>query len=230
MKRKKSLISFLVILSFLNIALMQPVHAEDPTNTGQTLTIWMPDITQDDYFIQKTISKEDIITINDKLFDILDLFNSAISPESPGGSEITMEEWDEIKISLKDFIQSINSLDETITITNIDQLITDIIDDILNPTAGVFLPHPMISIGLGATWIPSYNYETFVGVMVRPMITRYCIGFSKVGGLMSSYIKIGRYFNLVFGFRGLFINLGDIGFNRIIGPTIYIGRAFIVRI
>jgi len=230
MKRKKSLISFLIILSFLNIALIQPVHAEDPTNTGQTLTIWMPDITQDDYFIQKAISKEDIITINNKLFDILDLFNSAISPESPGGSEITMEEWDEIKISLKSFIKSINLLEETLTITNIDQLINDIVDAIINPTAGVFLPHPIISIGLGATWIPSYNYETFVGVMVRPMITRYCIGFSKVGGLMSSYIKIGRYFNLVFGFRGLFINLGDIGFNRIIGPTIYIGRAFIVRI
>ena len=230
MNRKKRIVPIFFILLFLNIALMQPIHAEDPKDKGQMLTIWMPDITHDDYFIQTTICKEDIKSINNELFNILDLFNLAISPESPGGSEIVLEEWDEIKLSLRYFIQSITSLDETFTITNVEQLINDIVDAILNPVAGLFLPHAVISIGLGATWIPFYNYETFMGVMLRPMVTRYCIGYSNVGGLTSTNIKIGRYFKLVLGFRGLFINLGDIGFNRIIGPTIYIGRAFMVRI
>jgi len=229
MNRKKRIIPFFFILLLLNIALMQPIHAEDLKDKGQMLTIWMPDITHDDYFIQTTIYKEDIQSINNKLFEILDLFYSSISPESLGGSEIVLEEWDEIKLNLRYFIQSISSLDETLTITNVEQLIDDIVDAILNPVVGLFPPNPVISIGLGTTWIPFYDYETFVGVMLRPMITRYCIGFSNVGGPASTNIIIGRYFKLVIGFRGLFINFGDIGFNRIIGPTIYIGRAYIVR-
>lgn len=229
MSRKKRIVPFFFILLLLNIALMQPAHAEDIKDSRQKLTIWMPDITQDDYFIQTTINKEDINSINNKLFDLLDLFYLSISLESPGGSEITLEEWDVIKVNLRYFIESISSLDETLTITNIDQLINDVVDAIINPVAGGFLPNPVISIGLGSTWIPFYDYESFLGVMLRPMITRYCIGFSKVGGLTSTNIILGRYFKLVFGFRGLFINLGDIGFNRIIGPTIYIGRAYMVR-
>ena len=105
---------------------MQPAHAEDIKDNGQKLTIWMPDITQDDYFIQTTINKEDINSINNKIFDLLDLFYLSISLESPGGIEITLEEWDEIKLNLRYFIESISSLDEILTISNIDQLIDDI--------------------------------------------------------------------------------------------------------
>lgn len=229
MNRKKRLVPFFFILLFINIALIQPIHAEDQKDPGQMLTIWMPDITQDDYFVQTTIYKGDIKSINDKLFEILDLFYLSISSESPGGSEIVMEEWDEIKLDLKYFIESICLLDETLTITNIDQLINDVVDALINPVGGLFFSNPVISIGVGTTWIPFYDYETFIGLMLRPMITRYCIGFSKLGGLTSTNIILGRYFKLVLGFRGLFINLGDIGFNRIIGPTIYIGRAYMVR-
>jgi hypothetical protein len=229
MTKRKIIFPIIILTLFLSVALVQPTSAESPKNSEKMVTIWMPKITSEDYFVQITVTNEQIQTYYDKLYAIYETVNISTAQESQMGSEITQEEWDDIKSSLNDFIISIKTIDETFPNINTKQLVTDVIDAFFNPLAGFFPPNPVISIGTGATWIPLYNYESFIGYMFRPMLTRYFFGFSKVGGLLSTYLKIGTYFKLVLGFKGLFINFGDIGFDQIIGPTIYIGRALFVR-
>jgi len=229
MAKIKKIVPILVFLLLLNIALAQPIPANSPKNSGQMLTIWLPKITTEDYFVQITVTEEQIQSYYDILYTIIDSINMSILEDSPLGEEISEEEWDTIKFTINDFITSVKSIDENFPNINTDQIVTDIIDAFFNPFSGFFPPRPIISIGTGITWIPLYKYESFMGYMLRPMLTRYVFGISRVGGLLSNYIKIGTYFKLILGFKGLYINFGDLGNDRIIGPTIYIGRALYVR-
>lgn len=226
---RKNIIPILVVILLFNLVFSPSIGAESPKNPGDTLTIWMPDITEDDYFVQIKVSKEEKHTFYDKLNTIFEAINSSTSIDSPEGKKITMKEWENITISLNDFINSIKLLDENFPNVDTKQLVSDIIDAFFNPLAGFLPPEPVISIGSGFTWIPFYGYESFFGMMLRPMFTRHILGFTKIGGLISTYTKFGTYSMITIGFTGLFINFGDIGFDRILGPTIYIGSALFVR-
>ena len=229
MAKIKKIVPILVFLLFLNITLIQPIPADSPKNSGQIVTIWLPKITSDDYFVQITVTEEQIQTYYDILYAIISSINMSILEESQMGKEISQDEWDTIKLTINDFINSVKTIDENFPNINLEQLVTDIIGAFFNPFLGFFPPRPVISIGIGISWIPLYKYESFIGYMFRPMLTRYVFGFSRVGGLLSNYLKIGTYFKLILGFEGLYINFGDLGNNQIIGPTIYIGRALYVR-
>lgn len=226
---RKNIIPILVVILLFNLVFSPSIGAESPKNPGDTLTIWMPDITEDDYFVQIEVSSEEKQIFYDKLNAILETINSSISTESPEGKEITKKEWEDISTSLDDFINSIKVLDEYFPDVDTKQLVSDIIDSFFDPFAGFFPPEPVISIGSGFTWIPFYGYESFFGMMLRPMFTRHILGFTKIGGLLSTYTKFGTYSMTMIGFAGLFISFGDIGFDRILGPTIYIGSALFVR-
>ena len=225
--KRMALIFILILL--LNISFAQPLHADTPKNSDQMATIWMPRITEDNYFTQITITTEQIQTFYYELYDIFDSINISMAKTSPSGNEITQEEWIFIKENISNFVISIKSIDENFPNINIEQIITDVIEGFFNPFVGFLPPRPIISIGTGATWIPLYQYESFIGFMLRPMLTRFVFGFSKVGGLLSTYWKLGTYFEMILGFKGLFINFGNIGYDQVIGPTIYIGRALYVR-
>ena len=89
---------------------------------------------------------------------------------------------------------------------------------------------PFFSAGIGFTWIPFYGYETILGLMLRPMLTRYRFRFSHVGVLTQTDFTIGQHLMINICFCGLFINLGDIVSERVIGPTVYIGTVFFYKI
>jgi len=226
MKLTRKLIPIAVVFLFLGIAIAPSISAGEQE---YILTIWMPGVTQDDYFTQIQVSLEDLQIFIDNLGAILDVINTTMSFDSPGGTAITYEEWQQIGISVNDFTNSIRALDVNFPNVDTKQLVSDIIDAFFNPLAGFLPPEPVISIGSGFTWIPFYGYESFFGMMLRPMFTRYFLGFSKIGGLISTYTKFGTYSMITIGFTGLFINFGDVGFDRILGPTIYIGKALVVR-
>ena len=130
---------------------------------------------------------------------------------------------------MSDVIDSIKSLDENFPDIDFEQLIIKIVNSFLNPVSSIFVFHPMISAGIGFTWIPFYDYETFMGIVVRPMFTRYIFGAIRSGGFLQRYFMIGSFPVFTIRFIGIFINLGGIGQNKIIGPTIYIGTAARVR-
>lgn len=220
---RKNIISVIITSLFITILFSPCISAEDPVNQDQTLTIWMPGVTQDDYFTQIQVSSEDLQTFINNLGVILDVINTTMSPESPGGTTITNEEWQQIGISVNDFINTIKSLDENFPNVNTEQLVSDLIEALFDPLSGILRPSPIFSVGIGFTWVPLYGYESFVGVMLRPMFTRHISGFSRIGGLISNHFKIGRFSIFIVRFSGLFINFGDIGSERIIGPTMYIG-------
>ena len=230
MLKKKRFISITLIVLFLTILYLPIINAEEQINQDKILTIWMPGITKDNYFTQIELSDEKKQEFIDKLYDTLNVINTTISPSSIGGSKITYEEWQKIKEIVCAFLDSIVFNIDDIPKFDTNKLTTDIIQGFFNPFLGIFRPKPVFSAGIGNTWIPHYEYETFLGLMFRPMIIKYQFGFTHVGGFTQCRLTIGKFFMINTIFSGIFINLGDIGFEQIIGPTMFIGTIFLSRI
>jgi hypothetical protein len=214
-----------IVALFVCIAFSPSMDARAPLNQEQIMTVWLPGVTEDNYITQVTLSAEQYQTFKDKLVNILAVINATISPAGDGGLTITEAEWQQIFNSMDNFIDTIKSVVTNFPNVNTDQIVIDAINAIIDPFAGFIHPAGVISIGTGFTIIPFYGYESFMGLMFRPIFSRYLFGFSRLGGLISHHSILGRYKMVVLGFKGLFINLGDIGFDRILGPQIYIGRA-----
>ncbi len=230
MLKRKRIIPIAVTLLILTILFLPVINAEDTINQEKILTIWMPGITQDNYFTQIEVSEEQKQVFIDKIFGTLNVINTTISPDSSGGSKITYEEWQQIKGNVCAFIDSIKLNIDDFPSLDTDKLTTDIIQGFFRPLAGIFRPKPVLSAGIGNSWIPFYDYETFLGFMFRPMITKYQFGFTHIGGLAQCRFTIGKYFIINTCFSGIFINLGDICIEKIMGPTMYIGTIFLSRI
>lgn len=226
-------LAFVIILSFTIVATAPSNIAEKPKGREQILTIWMPGITEDDYSTQMEVSEEELQIFNDKLNAFLDVIEAAMSIIGPGGIAITEGEWSQIKDKVNDFINSIRALDVNFPDVDTEQLVANTIDDLLNPFGNTLRPTPMISVGKGFTWIPFYSYEAFAGMMFRPMFTSYLIGFSGlfkfhiIPPSFEKYLVLGMHRVRLIGFTGLFISFGDVSIDRIIGPVIYIGTAYV---
>ena len=228
---RKKVITILVSLIFLTVLFSPVIDAEEPVNQEQKMTLWAPGVTQNNYFTQIQLNSEDLQMITNDLESILAVINNTLSFDSQGGAMITNEEWEEIGNKINDLIETIKSRDENFPNIDTQQLVTNVIEAFLDPLSGFFFrPAPLLSIGIGVTWIPLYGYESFAGLILRPIFTRYVLGFSRVGGLIKSHYKIGSFSVFTVSFAGLFINFGDIGAENIFGPTMYIGTAAFSRI
>ena len=90
----------------------------------------------------------------------------------------------------------------------------------------------IFSVGRGVTWIPFYDYEAFLGVMLRPIFITHTLGFTAA--LHFNMLppraeygdRLGIYRLSTIAFVGLFINFGDIAFDRVMGPVLCIGKGF----
>jgi hypothetical protein len=230
MQKKKKAISIIISILFLVLLISPIINAEETDDQKKLLTIWMPGITEENYFKQIEVTEEELQLIIDEIYDTLNVINKTILPDSNGLSRITYEEWQQIGMNISDFINSIKFIIDDFPEVDTNKLIKKIIKGFFRPLPGFFRPKPIISAGIGNTWIPFYDYETFLGIMFRPMITRYQFGFTHVGGLAQCRFTIGKYFIINTCFCGIFINVGDIGFEKIMGPTMYIGTVFLSRI
>ena len=228
-KGRKNTIPVIIAALFITILFSPSFSAEEPLNQNQKLTIWLPDITQDDYFTQIQVSFEDLQIFIDDIGAILDVINTTMSPESQEGGTITNEEWQQIGISVNDFIKTIKLFDKNFPNVNTKQLLSDMIEAFFNPLGGFLRPRPIFSVGIGFTWIPFYGYESFMGSMFRPILSRYILGFTYIGGILDKHFMIGSYTTIKLCFSGLFINFGDIGRERVIGPTMFIGTVLFSR-
>lgn len=224
---------FVIMLLFIVVATVPFSSAEKLKGKEQILTIWMPGITEDDYSTQMEISEGELQIFNDKLNAFLDVVGAAMSIISPGGVAITEGEWNQIKDNVNDFINSIRALDVNFPDVDTEQLVANTIDDLLHPFGNTFRPTPMFSVGKGFTWIPFYNHEAFAGMMLRPMFTSYLIGFSGLFKFhlflpsFEKYLVIGMHRVRSIGFTGLFISFGDVSIDRILGPVLYVGTAYV---
>jgi len=92
------------------------------------------------------------------------------------------------------------------------------------------------SVGWGMSFIPFYEYETFLGIMLRPMWFFYTVGYT--GNPNVNFIPPRIEYGDAFGahlvrttvFSGLYINIGKLGINTP-GPqglVLVLGRARVV--
>jgi hypothetical protein len=230
MAKKIKIVSILITLLFLNLLILPIISAEEQTDSDKLLTIWMPGITKDNYFRQIQISEEEIQILIDNINTTLDVINSTLLPGSSGSTKITYEEWQQISSNICVFIDSIDLIIDDFPEIDTTKLVTRIVEGFFLPLPGFFRPKPIVSAGIGNTIIPFYDYETFLGRMIRPMLTRYQFGFTHIGGITRCRFTIGKYFIFNTRFCGMFINLGDICFEEKMGPTMYIGTVFTSRI
>jgi hypothetical protein len=225
----KKFIPIFITSILLTISLSTCINAEEPINNNQKMTIWIPEASQDDYFTQIHVSTEDLQSFKTKLYNILEKINASLSPNSEEGLTITDKEWEQIGDSIDDLIITIKNLDENFPNVDTQKLISNMVEAFFHPLSGILMPSPIFSVGMGFTIIPFYGYESFFGMMLRPIFTRYILGYSRVGGLLRNFYKIGSYSILSIRFTGLFVNFGDIGRDKIIGPTMYLGLVFYLR-
>jgi len=91
----------------------------------------------------------------------------------------------------------------------------------------------IISVGFGSSCIPFYCYETFLGVMLRPIIMKQYIGYTGFLNLklFPPRIEYGDRFGIhkirTFGFIGLYMYLGDLGVDMPFGPQLLIGTGLV---
>lgn len=230
MIKKKRMIAIAIISVSIMVLFSPFIYAEEDINQEKILTLWMPGITKDNYFTQIKITEEELQVFIEEIYASLNVINKTMIPDSTGISVITYEEWQKICENVCTFIDSAKCIIDDFPDIDTEKYMTGVIEGFFRPLPGFFRPKPYFSAGIGSTWIPFYEYETFIGLLVRPMVTRYQFGFSHVGGLAQCRFTIGKFFMVNTCFCGLFINLGDIGMEKIMGPTLYIGTVFTSRI
>lgn len=231
--RKKIKLLESIIVVFVILILVIPsstIIARSTQKTiekNKTLSIWMNDVEGKDYSIQKEISEKKFNQMNVLLTDFLTYANSTLQDNSPGGKNITGIEWDEIEKGIMKIIDIIKVVvGDEFPYETTKTYIMSIINLFRGPI--YLIRQPLLSIGLGVTWIPFYDYETFLGKMIRPVFVRHLIGFSVTARLNPFQLGFPYwYFGLqrvrTFLFKGLLINFADLGFKRLLGPQILIG-------
>lgn len=231
-KKKIKLLESIILVIVISILIIPSStiiagSIQRPTENKKTLSIWMNDVEGEDCSIQKEVSEKKFEQMNVLLTDFLTYANSTLQDNSPGGKNITGIEWDEIEKGIMKIIDIIKVVvGDEFPYETTKTYIMSIINVFRGPI--YLVRQPLLSIGLGVTWIPFYDYETFLGKMIRPVFVRHLIGFSVTARLNPFQLGFPYwYFGLqrvrTFLFKGLLINFADLGFKRLIGPQILIG-------
>jgi len=224
---KKIIFTIIVVLLFLGLTLTSTISAQKSFNKQPKITITLKGINDQDQSFEIEVTEEQINEINLAVNDCLDVFNASKEEDSPEGKNITSTEWVEIKISTFKIIDSIKNLvGDDFPEQDVKNYISTIFGSLLRTLW--YLLHPIVSIGLGISLIPFYDYETFIGKLFRPVFITYFAGFSA--SIRTNpfpppipYCKIGLHRIRTLFFDGIFINFKDLGIERIIGPQLLIG-------
>ena len=225
--KKKIIIPTLVVMLFLGLALTPGISATAEKIKEHNLTIRMTDALGYDIKFQKLVTHEQVEEVNDSVSEFIMLTKEVLDEESPEGSEVTDTEWEKLQnkvFTVVDILAKI--VGKEFPVEDTKQFITSVVSTLLK--FHYTLRQPLISIGIGVTWIPFYDYETMVGRMIKPVFIHHLIGFSatfklnpfKLGFPSFSY---GLHRIRTFFFSGLLIDFSDLGYDRIIGPQILIG-------
>jgi len=229
MKIAKKLIPIGVVLLFVCIAFVPSASAANPRSSDdeRTLTIWLPGITEDDFTMQVIVTGEQLDEMTSAMDKFLDYAELAMDD-----NKINIGEWTEFKTLTTGIIAIIKEIiGEQFPDVDTDELVEEIVNIFMSPLKMSFRA-PIFSIGRGYTWIPFYNYESFMGVLIRPMFITHTLGFTAVvhANLFPPRLeyadRLGMYRLRTMGFIGLFINIGDVGIDRVKGPVLLIGKGF----
>jgi len=230
---KKAIIPIVVAGLFLTLAFTPTTAEETPIEDDElVLNIALPDKNGLNEF-SITIASSEISALE----QTIDEFKTTCEEIRPfEDKEIDEEE----KITLKDKINNV-----------VDSLNTIIASKGFDPIESSFIFKEMFetemgrstiaSVGRGWTFIPFYDYETFIGVMLRPMWLFYPPLIFGGGGYSGNFNvnvfpprieygdRLGCHILRTTVFTGLYINIGELGFETLFhGGVILLGSARVV--
>ncbi len=151
--------------------------------------------------------------------------------------KITEEEKDEIKAHVNDLIESLNTI---LRSNDLDPINSEwLFNELFETEPG---RSTIISVGVGYAFIPFYDYETFLGIMFRPIWLWYPPIFLGGGGYSGNLNinifpprieygdRLGSHVVRTTVFSGLYINIGELGYNAKLfgGAMIMLGQARVV--
>ena len=151
--------------------------------------------------------------------------------------QITEDEMTQMKTKINSVLDTLNTL---LTSNGKDPVTSEFLyNEMFESEIGRSV---IASLGRGYAFIPFYDYETFLGIMVRPMWIMYPPLFLGGGGGYSGNLnmnllpprieygdRLGPHILRTTMFSGLYVNVGDLGYNNIFAGTILVlGRARVV--
>jgi hypothetical protein len=230
MKKIVKIVPIVIALLFIGIAITPSISSQSPVNNenDQVLTfIWNEDA-EEEISLQKEITEEQTTNVNAVMNGFLDYAETVLEDK-----DISLDEWINLAANANELIQTVKEiLKDDIPDINTQEFVQNIL---IGLSGGWNYPNfkaPIFSIGRGMAWIPLYDYESFFGFMFRPMFITHTIGFTAVYHMnllppRFEYLdRLGLYRYTTLSFRGLFLNIGDVGIDRISGPILLIGKSF----
>lgn len=222
---RKTIIPIAVVILFFGLALSPAIKAD--ASETKKMTVLMKGVTDNNYLVEIKVTDEDLIKFNNEMDNFLEIVNKTRCQNSDEGANISYSEWDLLKNAINKMIDLIaDFIGDGFPKEEVKNFILSLIKRLISP---VFLfRQPLISVGIGFTFIPFYDYESFFGKMIRPVFIQYLFGFSATTRLIPFImgfptIKFGLHRIRTFLFDGLMINFADLGVNSILGPQLLLG-------
>ncbi|RLF47319.1 MAG: hypothetical protein DRN29_02830 [Thermoplasmata archaeon] len=163
----------------------------------------------------KLVKREARITVEEASI-IVDKLQKAVYAYQPyrnrENMELTDEEKEEIEKLFDDALAELKKAN--ILPADIDAKAIGLLPDF-----GIGFLNPILSLGIGYSYIPLYPGEAFIGFMLRPIFVQYfflgytgCINFRLVPPRMEYWDWMGTQTFMILGFVGIYLDFADIGF------------------
>jgi hypothetical protein len=233
---KKRIFAILVVGLFLAVAAASATNTA-PAPKPTTDKVMSVIIGQDNQKLTKEIITADQTQLNNFVTELTD-FKTWISNARPFQDlKLTDDEKNEIKTRITGLVDSLNTM---LVASGLDPVTTSwLFREMFETEPG---RSTIISVGMGYAFIPFYDYETFLGVMLRPMWLLYppifLLGGGYTGNLNVNVLppriefgdRLGCHIVRTTIFTGLYINIGELGYDRMFGPgaMLLLGRARVV--
>lgn len=231
---KKVIIPLIVAILFLAVPAASATKTV-PNEAGDTGVMnIMTGKNSDGLRIHKvSITEEDVLSFTNEIIS----FKEWIWETRPFiDFELTEEEKNQIKTRLDNIVYPLNVILEE---NDLDPITTDWLFREMFETE--FGRSTIISVGVGYAFIPFYEYEMLFGSMIRPIWLIYLpliLGSGGYTGNLNLNLfpfrieygdRLGAHIVRTTFFTGLYLNIGEIGFDRLLGGVmIMLGRARVV--
>jgi hypothetical protein len=230
---KKAIVPIIVAVLFLTLAFNPSTAKETPTEEDEiVLNIALADSTGLNEF-SITLTQTEITALEENM----NTFKTTCEELRPfEDKDIDEEEKTTLKEKITNVVDSLNSV---IVAKGFDPIETNFIfKEMFETELG---RSTIASVGRGFTFIPFYDYETFLGVMLRPMWLFYPPIFLGGGGYTGNFNvnvfpprieygdRLGCHIVRTTVFTGLYVNIGKLGFSTWFnGGIILLGSARVV--
>ncbi len=231
---KKAVLPILVIAMLLIVPAISGMKSEQkPTEETEVMNIIIGKDNEGLNHEKLTIDKAGV----DLFIDNVKGFQTWLEENKPFRDlKFTQEEKDAIKSYVNTIVVSLNTV---LQANGFDPISSDWLYQELFETE--VDRSTIISMGLGYAYVPFYDYETFLGIMIRPIWLFYPPVFLGGGGYTGNFNinflpgrvefgdRLGFHIARTTVFSGLYVNVGELGYDRIFGGMIMLlGRARVV--